>query len=179
MAVVVSKTGRVIVAMLDAELRTAGVDMSDPVTSIAWNSTLQQVTVNAPAATAGQLALIPNVVAAHTAATPLGNYARSHEANRRTFLKALYQLEQAVNLHTTPSANLLVDYQAALTAAMNVVNTLPQAYTDNLNAQRDLDGVGIAISSLTLAQCRQFSATLRGWLNTRATFAEVSAEALD
>ncbi len=176
MAVVVSKTGKVVVAMLDAELRAAGVNMSDPTSGISWNSTLQQVTVNAPAATEPQLLLIPTVVAAHTALTPLGDYARSHEANRRTFLKALYLLEQAINLHTTQGTNLLADYQAALTAAMNIVNTLPAAYTDNLNAERDLQALAIAVGSMTLAQARTFAVLLRGWLLTRAVFADTSAE---
>jgi hypothetical protein len=66
MAVTVSKAGKVIVGILDAELRAAGVNMSDPATSIAWSSNLQQVTVSAPAATEPQLLLVPGVVAAHT-----------------------------------------------------------------------------------------------------------------
>lgn len=179
MAVTVSKVGKVIVGMLDAELRAAGVDMSDPTSSVAWNSKLAQVTINAPAATEPQLLLVPGVVAAHTGATPLGDYARSHAANRAVFLRALYQLDKTVDLHTTAGTNLQADYQAALSAAMAVVNTLPQPYIDNLNKLRDLDGVAVAVASLTLAQCRQFSATLRGWLLTRATFADVATEGLD
>lgn len=179
MAVVVGKTGKVIVGMLDAELRAAGIDLSDPASSIAWNSKLQQVTVNAPAATAEQLGLVSGVVAAHTAATPITDYTRSHAANRQTFLKALYVLEQTINNHTTAGTNLLADYQAALAACMNVVNTLPAPYTNNLNAERDLQGLAIAVGSMTIAQCRTFAILLRAWLNTRAIMADTAAEALD
>lgn len=179
MAVVVNKAGKVIVAMLDAELRAAGVDMSDQTSSVAWNSKMQLVTVNAPAATAPQLALVPGVVAAHTASTPLGDYARSHQANRAVFLKALYQLEKTINLHTTPGVNLLADYQAALTAAMNIVGTLPAPYIDNLNAERDLQALAIAVGSMTIGQCRTFAILLRTWLLTRATFADTASDLLD
>lgn len=179
MTVTVSKTGKVIVAMLDAELRAAGVDMSDATSSVGWNSKLQQVTVNAPAATANQLALIPNVVAAHNPQTPIATFAQSHAANLKTFAKALYVLEQGINGHVTAGANQLADYQTALSAAMAVVNSLPQPYTDNLNAERDLQNVAVAVGSMTIGQARTFAMLLRGWLNTRLTFALLASATLD
>ncbi len=106
-------------------------------------------------------------------------YAGSHKANRIKFLNALYQLEKAVNLHTTPGLNLLADYQAALTAAMNVVNTLPAPYIDNLNAERDLASVAVAIGSMTITQARTFALLLREWLCTRAIFADTASDLLD
>jgi hypothetical protein len=179
MAITVSKTGTVIVAMLDTELRAAGVAMTDPASSVAWNSKLRLVTVNAPAATSEQLALIPGVVAAHTGATPVGTFVQSHTANLKTFVKALYQLEQGINGHTTAGANLLIDYQAALSAAMNVVNTLPQPYLDNLNAERDLQNVAVAVGSMTITQARTFAILLRAWLNTRVAYGMMGTVLLD
>lgn len=179
MAITVNKAGNVIVAMLESELRAAGVNMSDPASGVAWNSKLAQVMVNAPAATDNQVALIAGVVASHNPQTPIATFAQSHAANLKTFAKALYLLEQGINGHVTAGANQLADYQAALSAAMAVVNTLPNAYTDNLNAERDLQNVAVAVGSLTIGQARTFAVLLRSWLNTRMTIGLLAGRDLD
>jgi hypothetical protein len=163
---------------LDEELRAAGIPI-DGVGGAIERPTDIRIDFQDTATQQQQTTGTDAVVAAHPLPTPIADYARSHEANRAVFLKALYKLETTIDLHTTAGLNLQADYQAALSAAMAVVNTLPQPYIDNLNKVRDLDGVAVAVGSLTLAQCRQFAATLRGWLNTRAIMADTSAEMLD
>lgn len=130
----------------------------------------------APEATAEQRALVDTLKASHTTSTPIKTFARSHALYQRKFLTALYALEQGVGQHTTQGQNLLADYQAALNDAMGIVNDLPQAYIDNLNAERDLAGLAIGVAGMTLVQCRQFALLLRGWLNTRLGFALATAQ---
>ena len=181
MAVTVNKMGKVIVGMLDAELRAAGVDMSDPASSVAYSSLLQQVTVNAPAATAPQLALIPGVVASHTGATPISDYAAAFNEQRRVIVKAFYTFSEGFRTASVPPT--LAQYRTILGSTLSVVNTLPITFTTELSQERS--GLALADptitlpSSWTLTQCQGWHTLLSGWLGRALAAVSTSSQRID
>lgn len=137
--------------------------------AVAYLQALTSIQTSLDANTAAYLAAAQNQVPLATAsAAKQALYIASHKIWETPIMIALFKMDDVIRSGSfVDAATGLQTARDALQAGQTAITNLPTAYVNLWNNERALQGVTGAISSMTIAQCRELEKTMRSWLNSR------------